>query len=377
MRRRFVAVLLAASIAACEPNEAPLDATTSPDSEGIDAARVDAFVVGDVGQDAGEDAFEDDAFSTHDAGTSLDASWGPCMALGLAGTCMSMSLCVGGSMPVMGLCPGPRDIQCCLPRYDAGAPIPRDAASFDARRDAPPFDARREAGPMCDERLMWSPNEGLVEAPGVGPCPNGMVPNGATCIDRYEASLQLVASDGSVTEWSPFFAPGTARVLALSREGAVPQGYIDGISAQRACTEAGKRLCTDAEWLRACQGPSGATYPYGNTRMPGVCNDARAMHPAVEYFGTGASWIYSELNNACINQLPASLATTGSHPGCVSTNGAFDMMGNLHEWTSDAAGTFRGGYYVDTVLNGPGCLYRTTAHTMGHHDYSTGFRCCQ
>ena len=53
----------------------------------------------------------------------------------------------------------------------------------------------------------------------------------------------------------------------------------------------------------------------------------------------------------------------------------FDMMGNLHEWTSDPTGTFRGGFYVDTVNNNPGCLYRTTAHTTPHWDYSTGFRC--
>ena len=52
------------------------------------------------------------------------------------------------------------------------------------------------------------------------------------------------------------------------------------------------------------------------------------------------------------------------------------MMGNLHEWTSDPAGTFRGGFYVDTVINGDGCLYRTTAHDVSYHDYSTGFRCC-
>jgi formylglycine-generating enzyme required for sulfatase activity len=60
----------------------------------------------------------------------------------------------------------------------------------------------------------------------------------------------------------------------------------------------------------------------------------------------------------------------------VTAEGAFDMMGNLHEWTADPAGTFRGGYYVDTERNGPGCLYVTTAHNSAHWDYSTGFRCC-
>jgi len=224
---------------------------------------------------------------------------------------------------------------------------------------------------------MPQPNVGLVEEPGVGGCPDGMLPVGASlCVDRYEDSLSLVASDGSLSPWSPYWNPGTERVRALSLPGAVPQAYINGLQAAAACTEAGKRLCTDTEWLRACQGSAGSTYPYGDTRMDGVCNDARAVHPAVQYFGTSASWIWSMLGNPCIDQLPDSLARTGSHPGCVSEDGPLDMMGNLHEWTADPAGTFRGGFYVDTVLNGPGCLYRTTAHDTSHWDYSTGFRCC-
>jgi hypothetical protein len=110
--------------------------------------------------------------------------------------------------------------------------------------------------------------------------------------------------------------------------------------------------------------------------MLGVCNDHRDVHPAIEYFGTSDSWIWSHIDNACIDQLPESLALTGAYAGCVTAEGAHDMMGNLHEWTADPAGTFRGGYYVDTVINGPGCLYATTAHNTLHWDYSTGFRCC-
>ena len=52
------------------------------------------------------------------------------------------------------------------------------------------------------------------------------------------------------------------------------------------------------------------------------------------------------------------------------------MVGNVHEWTADPAGTFRGGYYLDTRINGEGCDYRTVAHEPTYHDYSTGFRCC-
>ena len=95
-----------------------------------------------------------------------------------------------------------------------------------------------------------------------------------------------------------------------------------------ACAEAGKRLCDDDEWLRACRGSSTTTYPYGNTRQPGVCNDDRD-HPAIEFFGTAADWIWSELGNACISQIPNSVDTTGENEGCVSEDGVHDMMGNV------------------------------------------------
>lgn len=314
------------------------DAGVSADGGGLDAALSDvpAADVG-TGTDGG-----------NDAGGS-DAGWGPCSVGGTPGECLPTGACTGDRMPVAGFCPGPADIQCCVPT----------------------------TAPSCDESVMPLPNEGLTEEPGLGGCPDGMIPvDAAVCIDRYEASLVEVQSDGSELGWSPFFNPGTRRVRAVSLPGAIPQGYITGTQAAAACAEAGARLCSDAEWLLACQGSMGSTYPYGDTRMTGVCNDHRDVHPAVERFGTSESWIYSELDDPCISQLPMSVARTGTFAGCESEGGAFDMMGNLHEWTADPAGTFRGGFYVDTTINGPGCLYRTTAHDVSHWDYSTGFRCC-
>jgi formylglycine-generating enzyme required for sulfatase activity len=77
-----------------------------------------------------------------------------------------------------------------------------------------------------------------------------------------------------------------------------------------------------------------------------------------------------------LNQLEGTLARTGDHPDCTNEYGVYDMMGNLHEWVDDPDGTFQGGYYLDTHLNGDGCMYQTTAHPTSHYDYSTGFRCC-
>jgi hypothetical protein len=83
-----------------------------------------------------------------------------------------------------------------------------------------------------------------------------------------------------------------------------------------------------------------------------------------------------EMNDPRLNQLEGTVAPTGAHQGCTNGYGIFDMVGNLHEWTSDPNGTFLGGYYLDTRKNGDGCTYRTVVHEFSYHDYSTGFRCC-
>jgi hypothetical protein len=203
------------------------------------------------------------------------------------------------------------------------------------------------------------------------------IPDGF-CVDRWEAQVE-VEEGGAWKLHSPYeVLDGVSGALrARSAPGVVPQGYISGVQARAACEGAGKRLCTRAEFRRACQGPDETTYPYGEVYQEGVCNEGRATHPIVELFGNGPGVFNSKnMNDPAVNQLPDSLAPTGAYAQCVSAEGAFDMHGNLHEWVDEDEGTFCGGFYVDAKLNGPGCLYTTTAHAIGYHDYSTGFRCC-
>jgi len=198
-----------------------------------------------------------------------------------------------------------------------------------------------------------------------GPCPANMAEIEDFCIDRYEAWL-----DGQ----SPFEVPTDG--VAVTGPGEIPQGYISGDVAAAACDAAEKRLCTLNEWMRACQGPGGTTYPYGDVYDANACNDTRSQHPIIELFGAGADWSPGQMNDPQLNQLPDSLAAGGANPDCVTAEGVFDMHGNLHEWIDEPNGTFKGGFYMDAVINGPGCTYATTAHTTPYHDYSTGFRCC-
>src|SRR5262249_33431294 len=145
---------------------------------------------------------------------------------GQPGVCIDVAMCRQIATP--GFCPGAANIQCCH------GPAP-DAGAF-----------------MCNPSDSPEPNAGITEEPGVGGCPSGMLRVDTFCVDRFEGSLVQVNADGTTSPWSPFHNPGTTRVRAVSLRGAVPQGYISGVQAGAACMEAGKRLCTDQEWLRAC-----------------------------------------------------------------------------------------------------------------------------
>jgi hypothetical protein len=212
-----------------------------------------------------------------------------------------------------------------------------------------------------------------------GTCKAGMANVlGRFCVDRWEGTLVERKPDGSESPASPYHPPEDGHVyIAQSRPGVIPQAYVSATQAKDACRAAGKRLCEAVEWRAACAGSQGTAYPYGPVKQGGVCHDTGAS-PMLAYHADTMKrgWGRVELNDPRNNQLEGTVAKTGAHPDCVTDSGAFDMVGNLHEWTADPNGTFQGGYWLDTSLHGDGCAYRTIAHPADYHDYSTGFRCC-
>jgi formylglycine-generating enzyme len=255
-----------------------------------------------------------------------------------------------------------------------------------------------QAEPPARRELASSPAAVSTEAPATtseaaataepSPCPDGMAlvekDQRRFCIDRFEGAI--------LYRGQPW--PGNRRVdgmdaeiVAVSRVAEKPQGYISGVQARSACNNAGKRLCKPGEWITACRGPGDNQYPYGNERRANVCNDRFKVldhHPVVTLFNEHAGpdadprtmWMPRWMMDPRLHELPYTLAETGEFTECTNDYGVYDMVGNLHEWVDDPAGTFQGGFFMDTYQNGEGCAYRTTGHEFEYRDYSTGFRCC-
>jgi formylglycine-generating enzyme required for sulfatase activity len=212
---------------------------------------------------------------------------------------------------------------------------------------------------------------------------------GFYCVDRWEASLVRIGSDGRET---PYPHNRTIdgiedQLRAVSVAGKKPQGYVSGIQAERVCRRSKKRLCEVDEWVVACRGSALTRYPYGDRRQANVCNDRFKVlnhHPVPILFkkhappGTEAKlmWHPSWMNDPRLLEMAHTVVPVGSREACTNDYGVYDMVGNLHEWVDDPAGTFMGGFFMDTFQNGEGCEYRTVGHGFEYHDYSTGFRCC-
>ena len=166
-------------------------------------------------------------------------------------------------------------------------------------------------------------------------------------IDAYENSL---TKDGK----------------AAQVPGAVP-ARVNWMQAKMACEKAGKRLCSEEEWVSACsQEPAednnnngmygdddveGEMYPYGGVYQPGNCHDQ-----GDKYHGKALA--------------------TGNKEQCRTPSAIYDLTGNISEWVglSKDKATLMGGHASSGEY--AACNQRAFIRGIGNRNATTGFRCC-
>lgn len=140
--------------------------------------------------------------------------------------------------------------------------------------------------------------------------------------------------------------------------GAIATTNVSREEAERLCAKADKRLCTEAEWERACKGPSQELYVGGAfataTCGVGVPADRAALQPR------------------------------GANPACVSGFDVADLHGGAFEWTSSS--WRRSGAGDQAVVRGGNApmpqgevvarCANAAPRSPGTKGLSIGFRCC-
>jgi len=209
-------------------------------------------------------------------------------------------------------------------------------------------------------------------------CSEGMVlvPTGPFNYGRRRAPIRAQTQrdkDGQVDLFAPTHAPETfiAPLKTIketlpafcidkyeypNRTGTRPRVGLTWMEAAALCRKAGKRLCTEYEWEKACRGTSGQDYPYGRRFRPGAC--------------------------ALLIDEPGGYVS-GSCPQCKSPYGAYDMSGGVWEWTMNrydpVSGreerVLRGGALSGDKRRSSACSFRMAGVPGGVRPL-VGVRCC-
>lgn len=140
-----------------------------------------------------------------------------------------------------------------------------------------------------------------------------------------------------------------------NQRGARPKTAVNWNTAKSLCESAGKRLCTEKEWERACKGYKNYRYPYGDEFADDKCNTETKGGEKRGITGAGAF---------------------GS---CRSQFGVFDLSGNAWEWTATALGGGAAMIIKGGAANKPDWAVRCANRgnkPSGSRDAFLGFRCC-
>ena len=205
--------------------------------------------------------------------------------------------------------------------------------------------------------------------------------NDRYCVDRYEASLVEILSNGDERPWSPYEPVDGHTVRAVSEPGVVPQGYISEIQAKEACALSGKRLCKPAEWRKACMGPEPTTYGYGEAQRARPLQRLRPQPGRRDLRQDERSRRPRPVELRAHERPAAQPAGRHARPDRVARRLHQRLRRLRHGRATFTSGPrperhLPGRLLPGYALNGDGCSYRTVAHEFTYHDYSTGFRCC-
>lgn len=167
------------------------------------------------------------------------------------------------------------------------------------------------------------------------------------------AAFELDAFEVTRARWEACRVASACGTLAQSGDPGEPVRGVSPTQAEAFCKFAGGRLPTGAEWVLAAMGREARRFAWGSTGL--VCRRAA----------------YGLIKGPCAEDATGP-ELAGSRPDGATPEGAFDLSGNVAEWTREARGYLaRGGSYRAKNANE---LKNWTAEATDQRE-DIGFRC--
>lgn len=192
-------------------------------------------------------------------------------------------------------------------------------------------------------------------------------PDAVAAIPADVASMKTVSVGGMNFQIDTFEA-AIVDGKAVSGKHNVPALRTSWHQAKAACEAAGKRMCTEQEWVSACQ----------NAKAEDDNNNGELADDMIE----GTAYPYADFHDKsrCWDGKEGAQfrpVYTGEMPGCVTPSGVYDLTGNMEEWVGESPekAVLLGGAW-DTSDDHARCYRRNDTYGAGYASPRTGFRCC-
>jgi formylglycine-generating enzyme required for sulfatase activity len=225
------------------------------------------------------------------------------------------------------------------------APLDKHGASFHDTRA--PIPVQAAPGPWPEGGEQSCPPE-MVRVPGR---------SGPFCIHRYEVTF---SGELGHLDQGRGFPDGSTQGVIRSDASLVPSVRISWYQAFAACVSIGAHLCTSTEWLDACTGPEGRSWPTPDGSLEsGACG-----------VGEGRSG----------TNLPP--LSGGAFPNCHTPEGVYNLLGNTWEWVDPGMKAPDGTPLIDKrgaaryTFDAPRCTFSAIGSHEPSIEGTISFRCC-